>query len=456
MSTRHVGDEEARLAALASYAVDEPEVLRELQELAKRSVAICGVPMAGVVLLERDRIRIIGPVGIQPPPLPRQSTITEHATFQDSLFLVPNTLEDPRFSNATIVIGTMRIRFYGAVPLITPEGHHIGVFSILDVVPRDLTEAQRTAIVALAREAMDVLEKRRRERREKQSEATSTGLPLVAGSAALALVMIFTIVIASVLHHRAGEERRESSDRAAAAVAKLLGDCVAAVQRVRAAATRGGAPWIGADLSQAPGPLAFLPVDRLTPANAASVIWLAAPPAQRAEVVGVAPQLRAVTARTRDDAGLELTAAGPWFAGLPERPLLVAAVYNRVLLPDAETSDRRDATAGWLLIPIDLESTIAAATAPDVAVAVYDGRHSLRRRLLVRGTPADHASSPNSSRSIQVLGETWIVEAGPSQHAPAASARLYLTLIIGILLALAAAFAAYRFATIRLTRSSTP
>jgi GAF domain-containing protein len=43
-----------------------------------------------------------------------------------------------------------RVRFYAGAPIRTPGGHLVGTLCILDVRPRDLSEAERGLLIDLA------------------------------------------------------------------------------------------------------------------------------------------------------------------------------------------------------------------------------------------------------------------------------------------------------------------
>lgn len=91
--------------------------------------------------------------------LPRQDCMDEHTfgsitTWKDaqgrdvsiSSFIVNDTLEDDRFKNRSYVTSGAGVRFYAGVPIITKQGHAIGVYAVSDIEPRpqglSLDEAQ--------------------------------------------------------------------------------------------------------------------------------------------------------------------------------------------------------------------------------------------------------------------------------------------------------------------------
>ncbi|XXH01218.1 hypothetical protein Hte_007572 [Hypoxylon texense] len=91
--------------------------------------------------------------------LPRRDCMDEHTfgssiTWQDSegrdvdvaAFVVNDTLEDERFKYRPYVTSGASVRFYAGVPIVTKQGHAIGVYAVSDAQPRPqgltLDEAQ--------------------------------------------------------------------------------------------------------------------------------------------------------------------------------------------------------------------------------------------------------------------------------------------------------------------------
>jgi two-component sensor histidine kinase len=84
------------------------------------------------------------------------------AILRSGLFIVPDASKDPHFDDNPVVKGEPHIRFYAGARLDTPEGLPLGALCVLDTKPRDdLTEEQRFALTALARQVMAQLELRR-------------------------------------------------------------------------------------------------------------------------------------------------------------------------------------------------------------------------------------------------------------------------------------------------------
>ena len=164
--------EEARLAALREYQVRETEAEQVFDDLTQLAASLCRAPMALISLIESERQWFKSRVGIQATECPRDVSFCAYAILQTDLMMVRDTLADPRFAANPLVISEPKARFYAGLPLFTADGQHaLGTLSVLDVVPRDLTGEQITALRALARQAEALLESSRLRAQLKRAHA---------------------------------------------------------------------------------------------------------------------------------------------------------------------------------------------------------------------------------------------------------------------------------------------
>ncbi|MFX5808896.1 GAF domain-containing protein, partial [Acinetobacter baumannii] len=82
----------------------------------------------------------------------RNDAFCAHTILGDSVFEVPNALEDERFVNNPFVVNESNIRFYAGIPLVSENGFNLGAICVLDTVPRKLTEDQIFALDVLSRQ----------------------------------------------------------------------------------------------------------------------------------------------------------------------------------------------------------------------------------------------------------------------------------------------------------------
>ena len=155
-------DEEARLAALAWYDVvgSVPEVV--FDDLVRLAALACDTPTAILSLIDRDRQWFKARVGLNAPWTERSVAICAHGIVTPGILLeVPDTLDDPRFRDMPLVQGDPHIRYYLGAPLVTPEGHALGMLGVIDYRPRPVTDREREVVRILARQAIVHLEMRK-------------------------------------------------------------------------------------------------------------------------------------------------------------------------------------------------------------------------------------------------------------------------------------------------------
>lgn len=155
-------NEDARLAALHSYAILDTAPEEAFDDLVRIASAICDVPMASVSLIDQDRQWFKARLGIGDSETSRDSAFCAHAILSpDDVMVVPDTHDDVRFHDNPLVQGNPNIRFYAGAPLIDAQGQALGTLCVLDRQPRELNPHQLEALNALSRQAAKLLELRR-------------------------------------------------------------------------------------------------------------------------------------------------------------------------------------------------------------------------------------------------------------------------------------------------------
>lgn len=151
--------EAERLAELRSIGVLDSLPEQAYDDIVALAAFICDVPIALVSLVDEERQWFKAKRGLTACETSRELAFCAHAlTHPDSFFIVPDTLEDPRFLNNPLVTSEPFIRFYAGAPLVTAQKNVLGTLCVIDRVPRRLNSAQKVALHALSRQVVALLQ----------------------------------------------------------------------------------------------------------------------------------------------------------------------------------------------------------------------------------------------------------------------------------------------------------
>lgn len=153
-------NEEARQRAL-----DELQILDTLEEQAYDDLTliaaqICKTPIALVSLVDRGRQWFKSHHGLDASETPRELAFCAHAILDDQPFVVEDALKDERFHDNPLVTTGPNVKFYAGAPLILRDNIRVGTLCVIDNHARPLSESQRHALQALARQVVSQLELR--------------------------------------------------------------------------------------------------------------------------------------------------------------------------------------------------------------------------------------------------------------------------------------------------------
>lgn len=153
-------NEAARLAALHRYDVLDTLPEAEFDDFTQLASHICGTPIALISLVDGARQWFKSRRGLDTPETARDISFCGHAIHGVDIFEIPDALQDPRFADNPLVTGEPGVRYYAGAPLITPDGHGIGVLCVIDRVAHRLTAEQSASLAALARQVIRQMELR--------------------------------------------------------------------------------------------------------------------------------------------------------------------------------------------------------------------------------------------------------------------------------------------------------
>ena len=154
-------NEAERLAELERYGILDTLPEKAFDDLTRIAASICNTPISLVSMVDSNRQWFKSATGINGvTETSRDIAFCAHAILDTNTMVVPDATADPRFANNPLVTGEHRIRFYAGAPLISPNGYAVGTLCAIDHAPREITQEQRLALEALARQVVDQMELR--------------------------------------------------------------------------------------------------------------------------------------------------------------------------------------------------------------------------------------------------------------------------------------------------------
>ncbi len=111
---------------------------------------IANSPIALVSFVDKDRQWFKSRQGLDVTETAREISFCGHAILREEPLIVPDALEDCRFTDNPLVIGAPHVRFYAGHPIHAPEGARVGTLAIIDTRPRVFSQPELAALAELA------------------------------------------------------------------------------------------------------------------------------------------------------------------------------------------------------------------------------------------------------------------------------------------------------------------
>ncbi|HXZ01429.1 MAG TPA: ATP-binding protein [Stellaceae bacterium] len=161
MSFPLLSDETERLRALRRYEILDTAAEEAFDRVTRLAASLFAVPTAFISLIDAERQWFKSRVGLAISETSRAASLSAHTILGDAVCVVPDARQDPQFHDNPYVTGAPYIRFYAAAPLLTREGHRLGVLGIIDEKPRgDFSDENCMQLQTLARLVMNELDLR--------------------------------------------------------------------------------------------------------------------------------------------------------------------------------------------------------------------------------------------------------------------------------------------------------
>ncbi|TFF37469.1 PAS domain-containing protein [Mucilaginibacter psychrotolerans] len=154
-------NEQERLKALRRHDILDTLSEPEFNRITELAAMICDVPISLVTLVDEKRQWFKSVLGLDVHETHREISFCTHVIMETELLEVPNTMQDHRFSDNSLVTGPPAIRFYAGYPVIDQEGFALGTLCVADLKERHLTDEQKRALQLLAGQVMELITERR-------------------------------------------------------------------------------------------------------------------------------------------------------------------------------------------------------------------------------------------------------------------------------------------------------
>ncbi|MBJ6126056.1 AI-2E family transporter [Microvirga splendida] len=165
--TATIDDEHERLAVLHQLGLAGGR-RHSFDAIAKRVAEAFGAPIALVSMITDEQQLMPGAQGLPPDldasrQVPREESVCGHVVATDEVIVSEDVTKDPRFTNNPLVL-EKGIRFYAGAPLRTSSGLALGSLCVIDMQPREFSDADRVRLQEMADSLMAQLERDAEER----------------------------------------------------------------------------------------------------------------------------------------------------------------------------------------------------------------------------------------------------------------------------------------------------
>lgn len=145
--------------------LDELEILDTIEEqayddLTRLAALICNTPISLVSLVDHKRQWFKSHYGLEARETPRDLAFCAHAILDDDILIVENASHDERFHDNPLVTSDPHVKFYAGVPLVMSDNTKPGTLCVISNEPQTMTEEQKQALMAIARQVVSQLELR--------------------------------------------------------------------------------------------------------------------------------------------------------------------------------------------------------------------------------------------------------------------------------------------------------
>lgn len=151
-------NETNRIETLYSYNILDTLPELTFDSIAKIASVICKTPISVISFSDKKREWFKSTVGLEFKEIPRDISFCSYTILENDIFIVEDTLSDPRFSNNPLVLNDPLIRFYAGVPIKSKDGYNLGALCVIDRIPRQLSQEQIELLISLSDQVIALIE----------------------------------------------------------------------------------------------------------------------------------------------------------------------------------------------------------------------------------------------------------------------------------------------------------
>ncbi|WP_159469954.1 PAS domain-containing protein [Dyadobacter sp. 3J3] len=164
-------EEIKRLNALKSYDILDTLPEQDYDNITQLAAEICQTPISLVSLVDENRQWFKSNHGLTARETPRDYSFCAHAIINPTeTFIISDSRKDERFAQNPLVTGDPNVIFYAGTPIVDENGYALGSLCVIDNVPKQLSESQRSALKILARQVVNLLTIRKQNKELKQND----------------------------------------------------------------------------------------------------------------------------------------------------------------------------------------------------------------------------------------------------------------------------------------------
>jgi PAS domain S-box-containing protein len=152
--------EKLRIQKLKTLNIIDSEPESSFDNIAVSAAHLCGTPIAFIAFVDDRRQWFKAAVGINLKETTREQAFYFPNHYSDSLMIVEDIKNDPRFKDNIFFKQPIKARFFAAAPLRTTDGYLLGALCVMDVVPRRFSNFRKKGLKLLADQIMNLIETR--------------------------------------------------------------------------------------------------------------------------------------------------------------------------------------------------------------------------------------------------------------------------------------------------------